>query len=116
MTLHDDVCRLAFALCQKRSEEEQAVLATLCAAAEAELQSALRDGITPEDCRDSFCCAAAWLATERFTAGMDADGVRSFTAGNVSVSRTGGAGLQKQALQMLAPYLSGSAAFLGVRG
>lgn len=116
MTLHDDVCRIACTLCPTLSEEQTAVLSTLCSAAEGELRQNLRSGIEPEDCRDSFCCAAAWLALERFAAGADSDGISGFTVGNVSVNRSGGTELRRQALQMMAPYLLPNAVLLGVRG
>ena len=41
---------------------EDTALRAACKAAEAELGAKLKPGISPEDCSDSFVCAAAWLA------------------------------------------------------
>ena len=50
------------ALIARPAEEEKPLLEAMCTAAAADLTRRLRDGVKPEDCRDSFPCAAALLA------------------------------------------------------
>lgn len=89
------------------STQQRSILERLCAAADAALQNRLREGLTPEECYDSFVCAAAWMALSELGSVRDAAGVESFTAGNISVHHTSGASncLAMQAEVMMAPYL-----------
>ena len=78
----------------------------LCQAAETELAGRLRPGLTPEDCE------SAWLQAGEA-------GVASFTAGNLTIHRTGqgAAELTAQAERLMAPYLvDGGFSFQGVAG
>ena len=76
----------------------------LCQAAETELAGRLRPGLTPEDCESAFVPEA---------------GVASFTAGDLTIRRTGqgAAELTAQAERLMAPYLvDGGFSFQGVAG
>ena len=83
----------------------------LCQAAETELAGRLRPGLTPEDCESAFVPAAAWMVLAWLQAGEA--GVASFTAGNLTIHRTG----QGAAERLMAPYLvDGGFSFQGVAG
>ena len=100
-------------------EEDRQVLGRLCAASEAALRSRLRPDISPEDCYDSFVCAAALMAAADFSAVSAGVGVRSFTAGPVSVSREDAAfsrSLREQAAILMAPWCRDAFRFLEVEG
>ena len=115
----EQIVHLAEAIVQP-SETERPLLTALCAAAGAEIEGRLRDGISPEDCGDAFPCAAALLAAASRSGGD----VEQFSVGDVSL-RTGGGGqvceavaaMRRQAASMMAGYWGDDAfAFLGVRG
>ena len=77
----------------------------------------LRPGLTPEDCESAFVPAAAWMVLAWLQAGEA--GVASFTAGNLTIHRTGqgAAELTAQAERLMAPYLvDGGFSFQGVAG
>lgn len=99
--------------------EESGRLRTLCAAAETELAGLLRPGTAPEDCGGAFPLAAAWMALASLAVAEE-DGVRAFTAGDVTVRREGRErreALRLQARQVMKPYLRDQGfAFWGVRG
>lgn len=116
MVVLDDVLSLACSYVQA-GEEDREVLTRLCAAADARLRKSLRKGIAPEDCADSFICAAAMLAAADFSAVSAAFGARSFTAGPVSVSLTDEKvckSLREQAGILMAPYCQDAFCFLEV--
>ena len=103
------------------SEPPQELTLLLVQAAQQELERALRPGITPQDCRDAFLPAAAFLTLARLQAGSGEQGVRSFTAGDVTIHRdngsTGTSALLEQARALMAPYIADpSFLFLGVMG
>ena len=119
----EQIVHLAEAIVQP-SETERPLLTALCAAAGAEIEGRLRDGISPEDCGDAFPCAAALLAAAGLLPCRSGGDVEQFTVGDVSV-RTGGdnracqtaAAMRRQAAGMMAPYWGdGEFAFQGVRG
>lgn len=103
------------------SDEEEPLLAALCASAETELRSKLRPNVTPEDCGDAFACAAALLAAAELMP-CRPGGVEQFTAGDVTIRTNGGSietalAMRRQAEKLLAPYAADEGfAFLGVRG
>ena len=105
------------------TETEKPLLLALCTAAEAELGRRLRKDVKPEDCGDTFACAAALLAAGGLLPCRSGGDVEQFSAGDVSV-RTGGgqvcdaaAAMRRQAAGMIADYCGdGEFAFLGVRG
>lgn len=108
-----------FAPCAEEDGAKSALRA-MCGAAEEELRSRLRTGITPEGCRQSFICAAAMLAASAFCAGSAAQGVRAFTVGSVSVTAgTGGQTadeLRTQAALLMRPFCRSGFSFAGVCG
>ena len=83
----EQIVHLAEAIVQP-SETERPLLTALCAAAGAEIEGRLRDGISPEDCGDAFPCAAAFTAAADLAAGEG--GAASFSAGDLSVNLGGG--------------------------
>lgn len=104
--------------------EQDALLTALCRAAETAWRARLRAGVCPEDCREVFCCAAAFFAVAEYVVSRSANQVRSFTAGEISV-KTGvdgdaaalAAALRETAERLMTPYARSCAfAFKGVRG
>ena len=100
----DEVLRLAAALGKVEESEE---LSLLCGAAVEELTGMLRPGVTPEECGEGFCLAAAWMALAGLAAG--GEDVESFTAGAVTIRQGDGAArrraLRMQAKQVMKPWL-----------
>ena len=100
--------------------EESEQLRTVCGAVTAQLESRLKDGYSPEDCRDAFIMAAAITAVNMYTDMTDlSGGVSSYTAGNVTVMRQKkpGGGMRRNAEALLAPYLKDDGfIFRGVDG
>lgn len=97
--------------------DQEELLVMLCQAAEMELAGRLRPGLTPEDCESAFVSAAAWLVLAWLQAGEA--GVSSFTAGDLTIHRTGqgAAELTAQAERLMAPYLTDRGfSFQGVAG
>ena len=104
--------------------DQEELLVMLCQAAETELAGRLRPGLTPEDIgkiyRQIFsadCYLAAWMVLAWLQAGES--GVSSFTAGDLTIHRTGQgmAELTAQAERLMAPYLADRGfSFQGVAG
>ena len=120
--MHETILSLAEAITSP-SDQEQPLLESLCACAEAQIAGRLAQGMTPEGCADAFTCAAALLAAAGLLSCRGAGGVEQFSAGEVSLRLSGDAGgsaaeaLQRQAETMMAPYWQDDAfAFRGVRG
>lgn len=101
------------------TDEGNGLVERLCLAAYSEFSRRLKDGITPEDCKESFVTACALFASAMYLDTVSA-GEGSYTAGQVSVSAPGGDGtkaLKAQAESMLAPYIADDGfEFIGVRG
>lgn len=105
-------------------DAESPLLEPLCQAAQRRWESRLRPGLTPEDCREAFVCAAAFTAAADLAAGRGGGAVSAFTAGEVSVKGRGAAesaalarGLRETAERLMAPYAGEeSFCFRGVRG
>ncbi len=119
----EEIFRLALSLCPGISSQEEEMLRLMCNAAAQELKSRLRCGVSPEDCAESFCLAAALLAVSNLQTSGGIGEIASFTVGHVTIRRAEGTestertgGLRQQALEILAPYMTGNFAFLGVRG
>ena len=102
-------------------QEETELLELLCAAAEQELNAALRPGVAAADCREAFLCAAGYLAAAGLV-GSRGGRAEQFTAGEVSLRLSAASGaapaaLIRQADALMSPYWQDDAfAFLGVRG
>jgi hypothetical protein len=103
--------------------EATELLAALCAAAETMWTRRLREGVSPKDCEETLCCAAAFSAAADALAGQSG-GVESFTAGVVSVKGQSGSeraeqakSLRQTAERLMAPYtVSADLCLKGVRG
>lgn len=108
----EQITALARAMGAEGTEE---LLTALCRAAEDSLRSRLRAGVAPADCGTVFPVACALLALAALDAG---GGVSSFTAGNVTIRRSGQAGQrQREAMALMGPYLTPSSFhFQGVPG
>ena len=107
------------------ADTEKSFLELLCTAAAQEWEERLRDGLTPESCREAFLCAAALSAVAGLTAARSGQNrVSSFKAGLVSVSgmaaaETGAAAgaLCAQAERLMAPFVRDDCfCFKGVNG
>lgn len=92
-------------------DADSPLLEPLCRAARQRWESRLRPGLTPEDCREAFVCAAAFTAAADLAAGRGGGAVSAFTAGEVSVKSRGAAesaslarGLRAAAEGLMAPY------------
>ena len=90
--------------------EASELLRALCRAAEAAWTGRLREGVTPADCGEALCCAAAFTAAADYLLGRDRGGIACFTAGEVSIQARAGddAGLAEAlclaAERIMAPY------------
>ncbi len=124
MALTDEIYQMAAVFAPAGTDEQ--MLFSLCRAAEQSITARLRPGVTADDCRDSFVCAAAWIAVSYLPQSVQTRQVQSFTVGEVSVTAgspdadvSGAAAcLRTQAELLMAPYCAsgGGFAFLGVRG
>lgn len=100
-----------------RSDE---TLNVMCDQAYLRLAAMLRDGITPEQCGESFVTACAILALAMIRQ-LETDGVRSYTAGKLSVtmsarSDTAVSQLERLAMGLIAGYTTDAGfVFRGVK-
>ena len=117
--MDEEILRLAMLL-GNVAEDQREPLERLCRGARLELESRLRRGVSPQDCSDALCLAAAWLALADLDACQAAGGVRSFSAGSLTIQTGEGGGqdtLRRRALGLMAPYLADEGfGFRGVRG
>ena len=86
-------------------------LRLLCTVAEKSLSRQLREGTTPEDIREEFVTAASLLA---FSLGSRGEDIQEFKAGDLTVKKGQTAGLEREALTLLGPYLKSGFLFTGV--
>ena len=112
---------LAFARALAGDDADALVLTAMCAAAAEELEGRLREGVDAGALGDTFVRAAGVLTLSMYCAVKDAEKLKSFRAGNLSVEYADGEaspeGLRKLAEQMLSAYLADRGfAFLGVEG
>lgn len=126
MTLLEEIYEAAAQAAPSGADEE--LLQRLCRISAAQWQARLKAGVTPEDCREVFICAAAWSAAAGYFTQQSAASwnIESFTVGDVSVKTSGGektssagvpGALLAQAKAVLKPYCRGEGfSFLGVRG
>lgn len=99
--------------------EDEEMLLLLCRTACSRLDGMLKDGVTAEDCGESYLLAAAWLAMDLLEDVGDGAGVTALSAGDLTVRREGSSqGKRKdRAVELLAPYLKTEGfVFLGVKG
>lgn len=118
----EEIVKTAKLICECE-EREVSLLESLCAASERKLRASLRAGISPEDCREAFICAGAWLAVAALCEARHGDGgeLSSLRAGDVSVEVSAGSGvraasLRRSARTLMAPYTEGGVYFCAVKG
>lgn len=89
-------------------EGEAPGLSLSCRLAVVELTGLLRSNVAPEDCWDAFSAAAAKLALADWAALHEMGRTKKFTAGDITVEEGAGdpQALRRQALRLMAPYLS----------
>ncbi|MBQ8852147.1 MAG: hypothetical protein IJZ66_06905 [Oscillibacter sp.] len=99
---------------------DESLVQRMCQVAQTQLTIRLRPGVTAEDCGGAFPIAAAWMALSTLYACGEADGVESFSAGDLTIRTSGGGrsqSLEDQARKLMAPYCKETAfAVQGVRG
>ena len=110
------------------SGTDETLLKRLCEISAAQWEARLKDGVTAEDCRTVFVCAAAWMAVVGIYAQKSVTGwnIESFTVGDVSVKTASGEKtaqqtpvqrLTQQAQLLMRPFCRAEDfAFVGVRG
>ena len=99
--------------------EDEEMLLLLCRTACGRLDGMLKDGVTAEDCGESYLLAAAWLAMDWLEDMGDGANITSLSAGDLTVRREGGGQgrMKGKAVELLAPYLKTEGfMFLGVKG
>ena len=120
MTVSEQVYAQALLLGGDLDARQSQLLQVLCTAAAASLESRLRDGITPEDCKADFIAAASLYALASLNGVEETVQVEEFRAGDLTVrqSKSGRDAasncLQRQADMMILPYLKDRFSFLGV--
>lgn len=120
MMLENLVFAQAALLAGELDGHHQALLRVLCQGAVAVLGSRLREGLTPEDCKADFVAAASLYALSSLNSAEDTGKVEEFKAGDLTVKQ-GAASLdaasrclERQAEQIIRPYLKDSFSFQGV--
>ena len=118
----EEIAALAERLCEGTAAERPMLL-RLCAAAEREVRSRLRRGVSEEACADAVLCACAFLAAASLEQSRGGEELSSLRAGSVTVTASRGGRseraerLRREAERLLAPYaVPGSFAFCGVAG
>ena len=120
MILGEQVYAQALLLAGQLDDRQSQLLQVLCTAAAASLESRLRDGITPEDCKADFIAAASLYALASLGDVADTVQVEEFKAGDLSVRQsserrdTASNCLQRQAEMIILPYLKDRFSFVGV--
>ena len=120
MMLTEQIRAQALLLAGELDQRQVQVLAALCYAAASSLESRLRDGLTPEDCKADFIAAASLLALAAMNSVSGEESAEQISVGDFSVrtSKTKNDAasncLRAQAELMIAPYLKDRFAFLGV--
>ncbi|MBQ7802022.1 MAG: hypothetical protein IJ375_06845 [Oscillospiraceae bacterium] len=118
MTLREQVYAQALLLAGELTERQAAVLNALCTAMCASLETRLRDGLEPADCKADFVAASSLLALAALGSVGDEEDVEQITAGDFTIrkKRNDAASncLRAQAELMIAPYLKDRFTFLGV--
>lgn len=118
MTLKDQVQAQALLLAGELTQRQTELLGALCFAACVSLESRLREGLTPNDCKADFIAAASLLALAALGSVEDGTRTEQITAGDFTIRKqTSDAAsncLRAQAELMIAPYLKDRFSFLGV--
>ena len=120
MSLIDQIHAQALLLAGELTQRQAHVLAALCHGAASSLESRLRDGLTPDDCKADFIAAASLLALAAMNSVTGEESAEQITVGDFAVrtskSKSDAASncLRAQAELMIAPYLKDRFTFLGV--
>lgn len=118
MTLTEEVFAQAALLAGTLTETQTELLKLLCGAAVSVLTARLKDGITPENCKEAFVMAASLNALAGLNCAESEMGVQEFRAGDLTVKKgdrdVGARQLRQQAQVLMEPYLKDRFAFLGV--
>ena len=119
MMLSEQVYAQALLLAGELEQRQSQLLRILCTAATSSLESRLRDGITPEDCKADFVAAASLYALAALHEAGKTGDLEEFRAGDLTVRRSSGMDtssrcLQRQADLIIQPFLKDSFAFVGV--
>ena len=119
MSLIEQVQAQAQLLAGELTDQQKKMLSALCYAASSSLESRLRDGLTPNDCKADFIAAASLLALASMNA-MGEEDVQQITVADFAVRTAKNINdaasncLRAQAELMIAPYLKDRFTFLGV--
>ena len=118
MTLREQVFAQAALLAGQLDTRQMDVLRVLCAASATSLESRLREGLTPEDCKADFIAAASLFALSALNGVGDGTDISQFKVGDVTLNRDSSDAasncLRNQAELMIAPYLKDRFSFRGV--
>ena len=118
MTLTEQVFAQACLLAGVLENREQELLRLLCGGAVSSLQSRLRPGLAPEDCRADFVAAASLFALSSMATVSEERGMGEVKIGDVTLKRNGtdtaSKCLHNQAELIIAPYLADRFCFRGV--
>ena len=120
MILSEQVYAQALLLAGELDERQSQLLQLLCTAATSSLESRLRDGITPEDCKADFIAAASLYALASLGDVEETISVEEFKAGDLTVRQSSHGRdaasncLKRQADMMILPFLKDRFSFLGV--
>nr|MBQ8244526.1 hypothetical protein [Oscillospiraceae bacterium] len=121
MSFAEQVFARAVQMTDEAEERQLDLLRVLCSAAASSLASRLKDGLTPEDCREDFILAASLYALADLGAVAETVQVEEFKAGDLTVKQGSSQNrdavsrcLQKQAELLMIPYLKDRFTFVGV--
>ena len=120
MNLIEQIQAQARLLAGNLTEQQMQVLAILCRGAASSLESRLRDGLTPDDCKADFIAAASLLALAAMNSVAGEESAEQISVGDFSVRTSRNKNdaasncLRAQAELMIAPYLKDRFTFLGV--
>ena len=118
MTLREQVLAQALLLAGELTDQQTEVLNALCMATTASLQTRLREGLTPDDCKADFIAASSLLALAAMGSVEEGMKTEQITAGDFTIrkqySDAASNCLRAQAELMIAPYLKDSFSFVGV--
>ncbi|MBQ8974736.1 MAG: hypothetical protein IJ072_03300 [Oscillospiraceae bacterium] len=84
------------------------LLQTVCGEAYLQMKAALKDGVEPEQCGDSFVTACAILAVSILRT-LEGQNIKSYTAGKVSVTwdedmASAGKRMERLAMSLISQY------------
>ena len=118
MSLTEQVCAQAKLLAGELTPQQETLLTALCTGTTSILQSRLRRGIRPEDCKADFIAAASLLALADLDNVREGEQMEQITAGDLTLRRGKRAAasncLRAQAEMLIGPYLKDRFSFRGV--